>query len=240
MLLTFWSSKGGSGTSTVAAACAGVLAEHHAPVLLVDLAGDQPALVGAAVDPTTGLADWLALGPEAPTEALARIAVEIDGPRFTLLPMGRPVHDAPSAQPSTGAAGAALAMALTASGAVAVADLGRADTPAQGAMAELADATILVIRPCYLALRRAVQAPALLHTHGIVMVDEPGRALGAREIRDVLGVPVLARVAWRSAIARAADAGLVLARTPDALRRPLTRMAGRWIDMPDIGPGAAA
>ncbi len=238
MLLTFWSSKGGSGTSTVSTACAGVLAEHHAPVQLVDLAGDQPALVGAAADPTTGLNDWLALGPEAPTEALVRIAVEIDGPAFTLLPMGRPTRDGHA--PPTGAAGAALAMALAEAGGVAVADLGRADTPALVAMAELADATLLVIRPCYLALRRAVQAPALKHTHGVVMIDEPGRALGAREISDVLGVPVLARVAWRSAIARAADAGLVLARTPDALRRPLTRMAGRWLDMPDIGPGAAA
>ena len=239
MLYTFWSSKGGSGTSTIACACAGVLAEHHAPVSLVDLAGDQPALLGTATDPATGLADWLALGPEAPTEALARLAVDIDGSDLVLLPLGRSAGEPERVVP-TGAAGAALAMALQASGATVVADLGRAETAAQIAMAELADATLLVIRPCYLALRRAVQAPALRHTSGVVVVDEPGRALGVREIRDVLGLPVLARVAWRSAIARATDAGLVLVRTPDALRRPLSRMVGPWIGLPDVGPEAAA
>ncbi|MGH8983787.1 MAG: hypothetical protein ACRDY6_07910, partial [Acidimicrobiia bacterium] len=75
MLLALWSPKGGSGTSVLAAACSIVLARHGG-ARLADLEGDQPAIFGVDVDPPTGLTDWLAAGPEAPTEALEKLAVE--------------------------------------------------------------------------------------------------------------------------------------------------------------------
>ena len=67
---------------------------------------------------------------------------------------------------------------------------------------------------------RAVQAPALARTAGAVLIDEPGRSLSEKELVDVLGVPVLARVAVRSAVARAVDAGVLATRLPDSLARP--------------------
>ncbi len=57
--------------------------------------------------------------------------------------------------------------------------------------------TVVVVRGCYLTLRRAVRAPALACTTGAVLVEEPGRSLSRREVVDVLGVPVLARVPFR-------------------------------------------
>ena len=72
-LLAFWSPKGGSGTSVIAAACALHAAQTTGSVRLVDLCGDQPAILGLGADPETGVADWLAAGPTAPTDALDRL-----------------------------------------------------------------------------------------------------------------------------------------------------------------------
>ena len=58
-------------------------------------------------------------------------------------------------------AGAALAVALRDGPVPVVVDCGRAAEPASRAVAEVADATVVVVRGCYLTLRRAVRAPAL-------------------------------------------------------------------------------
>ena len=111
--------------------------------------------------------------------------------------------------------------------------------PRRRAVAEVADATVAVVRGCYLTLRRAVRAPALDCTMGTVLVEEPGRSLARREVADVLGVPVLARVPFRDQVFRAVDAGVLPARLPDALARAASDLATRV----GLGPahrGAAA
>lgn len=212
-LLAVWSPKGGSGTSVVAAACSLVLA-RTGPARLADLAGDQPAVLGLGTDPETGLADWLAVGPGAPTEALDRLTVEI-GPDLALLPVG---GGQLASRRSDADAGAALAVALR-DGPPTVVDLGTVDGAHGRAVLEVADATLIVVRPCYLALRRAVRLEATRRASGVVLVEEPGRALGVREVADVLGRPVVARVPVRDTIARAVDAGVLPARLPESLER---------------------
>jgi len=211
-LLAIWSPKGGSGTSVVAAACSLVLA-RTAPTRLADLAGDQPAVLGLGTDPETGLVDWLAVGPGAPTEVLDRLAVEV-APDLSLLPRGA---GASGRRPDAGA-GAALAVALR-DGPPTVADLGTSERAESRALLEVADAALLVVRPCYLALRRAVRLEATRRAAGVVLVEEPGRALGSREVADVLGRPVVARIAVRDTIARAVDAGVLPTRLPEPLER---------------------
>lgn len=211
-LLAIWSPKGGSGTSVVAAACSLVLA-RTAPARLADLAGDQPAVLGLGTDPETGLVDWLALGPGAPTEALGRLAVEVVQD-LTLLPLGGAAADR---RPDP-ASGSALATALR-DGPPTVADLGTLGRAEARALLEAADASLIVVRPCYLALRRAVRLEATRRAAGIVLVEEPGRALGTREVADVLGRPVVARIPVRDTIARAVDAGVLPTRLPEPLER---------------------
>jgi hypothetical protein len=46
--------------------------------------------------------------------------------------------------------------------------------------------SLLVTRPCYLALRRALHDGATSNASGVVAVTEPGRALGGRERRVFL------------------------------------------------------
>lgn len=220
MLLSVCTPKGGSGASVVTAACSLVLA-GSVGARLADFAGDQPALLGLGADPPTGLTDWLAAGPEAPADALDRLAVDA-APGLVLLPTGG--ADVASASPE---AGAALAVVLRDAPVTTIADLGTAAAPALQALLEVSDAAVIVMRGCYLALRRAVRHERFQRVVGAVVVDEPGRALGAHEVADVLGVPVLATFPLRASIARTVDAGVLTTRMPDLLARPARRLLDR-------------
>jgi len=213
-LLAFWSPKGGSGTSVTAAACA-IHAARNGPARLVDLRGDQPAILGLGTDPETGVADWLAAGPAAPTDALDRLAVEVV-PGLVLVPRGR--SSSVLAPADAAESGAALAVALR-DGALTIVDAGVPDTPAARALVEVADASLLVVRECYLALRRAAAASLTARASGLVVVQEPGRSLGPADVAQVLGRPVTARIPYRMAVARAVDAGVLPNRLPEPLSR---------------------
>jgi hypothetical protein len=161
-----------------------------------------------------GLAAWLAGGPASPSEALDRLALAV-APGLVLLPLG--VAGGPEPLPE---AGAALATALR-DGCETVLDAGlAAGRPAAQAAVEVADASVVVVRGCYLALRRAVRTPLVARAAGAVLVDEPGRALGEREVGEVLGLPILARFPVRPSVARAVDAGVLVARLPGHLAGP--------------------
>jgi hypothetical protein len=82
-----------------------------------------------------------------------------------------------------------------------------------------ASLSLLVLRPCYLAVRRAVAAP--VRPSGLVLIREPGRSLTADDIEQVLGVPVRAEIDVEPAVARAVDAGTFLPKLPSSLVRAL-------------------
>jgi hypothetical protein len=221
LLIALWSATGGSGTSVFTAGCALVLARddrdngHVGGVRVADLAGDLPAIFGLSADPEVGLADWLAAGAEAPTEALDRFLVEVAS-GVALLPRGGTALAPTTASPE---AGAALAVALGSTTAPVLVDCGTARAPALHAVVEVADVALVVLRSCYLSLRRAVNSPCLPHTAGVVLLDESDRTLGASQIGDVLDLPVLTRIAVDARIARAVDAGVLSSRLPDPLAR---------------------
>ncbi|MFZ1439917.1 MAG: hypothetical protein WAS75_12430, partial [Candidatus Microthrix subdominans] len=85
-MITVWSPKGGQGLSvTVAALALAHLRHDGASVAIVDLAGDQPAVLGVEGVGSVGVLDWL--GSRASPQALGRTAIEvIDG--LTLIPRG--------------------------------------------------------------------------------------------------------------------------------------------------------
>jgi MinD superfamily P-loop ATPase len=220
MLLALWSPKGGSGTSVVAATLA-LVAAGRGEVRLADLGGDQPAILGLPGVSGSGLAAWLSVGPSAPSEWLDEMAVPVV-PGLSVLPRGPGTVEGAVAE-----AGAALAVALR-DGAVTVLDAGAgADTPAARAAVEVADTALMVIRPCYLALRRAVADPRLAGSQGAILVEEPGRALDAGDVAAVLGLPVVGRFPVRAEIARAVDAGVLRDRLPAPLAASATAVLGR-------------
>jgi hypothetical protein len=59
----------------------------------------------------------------------------------------------------------------------------------------------------------------------IVLLTEPGRALGRGDVERAVGAPVVAEVAVDPQVARAVDAGLLTSRLPRGLARELARAA---------------
>lgn len=211
MLVACWSSKGGSGTTVIAAALALTRAERGAgPSLLADLAGDLPAVLGLTEPDGPGLAGWLAAGPGVPADALSRLELEVS-PHLHLLARGKGLLAEDRAE--------VLAALLGADPRTVVVDCGTAPQGAAQVVAAEADRSILVTRPCFLSLRRALESP--VHPSQVVLVTEPGRAIGRRDVERCLGAPVVATVEVDPAVARAVDAGLLTARLPRALAREL-------------------
>ena len=218
MVVCCWSAKGGQGTSVVACALALRLAQSSPlGAVLVDLAGDAPAVAGMPdAQCGVGVADWLREGHGVPSDALARLEVPVTA-GLALLPRGAGELRVERAD--------VLAAVLRAESRPVVVDAGVvADGDSVAALlAAAADESLLVTRPCYLALRRARTAP--VRPSGLVVVHEPGRALSAADVEDALDVPVYAEVDLTVRIARLVDAGVFVARAPRSLFRELRRAA---------------
>lgn len=210
MIITCWSVKGGSGTTVVATSLALVLGRQmSSDVLLVDLGGDAPAVLGLAEPTGPGVGDWLDQGGGS---LLSQLEVQA-APFVRLVPTGV----------RTLAGGSALLEALSTDERTVVIDAGVLSPGPSLDLISGATTSLLVLRPCYLALRRAAMAP--VRPSGVVMVQEPGRALGRKDVESVLGVPVVSEVLLDPNVARAVDAGLLAARLPRGLVRSLRSAA---------------
>lgn len=216
-MVVCWSAKGGQGTSVVACALALVMArDASTDVLLVDLAGDAPAVAGLPDAPSArGVTDWLGEGELVPSDGLARLEVAM-GHGLSLLPRGH--------GPATSTRAHALASLLEVDPRPVVVDAGVIGDNGLGAtLAARAAASLLVMRPCFLAVRRAMSAP--VRPSGIVLVVEEGRSLTAHDIESALGVPVRAQVQLTAQVARAVDAGVLVTRLPRSLEKELRHAA---------------
>lgn len=211
MFTLCWSAKGGSGTTVVAASLA-LISARTGPTVIIDLGGDVAAALGAATPSGPGVTEWLA-SPHADAGALWRLAVDVASDLALVHPGAAPVPG--PALPEVHAE--RLIAAISHCPHPVVVDAGQVVGPA--ALHHCATASLLVVRQCYLGLRRATALPAV--AHGAVLVEEPGRALGSADIERALGVPVVATVPWDPAVARAVDAGLLATRLPASLGRQL-------------------
>ncbi|MEQ8719545.1 MAG: hypothetical protein RIE08_18230 [Acidimicrobiales bacterium] len=218
-----FTTKGGSGCTVFSALTALALARtgDGPGVLAVDLGGDLPAALGIADPAGPGLAEWLGAEEDPPPDALARLEVSAR-PGLSLLPRG--------AVAITVSSRAALLTRHLLSdprpvvvdvGNIASADLADAAAALRRAFVAAASRAWLVTRPCYLALRASRGSGAV--PDGVVVMSEPGRALGAADVADVIGAPVVLELDVDPAIARAVDAGLLGTRIPHGARRVLER-----------------
>jgi hypothetical protein len=206
MISVLYAAKGGSGTTVLAAS---IGATARKPTLLVDLDGDLPGALGLPERDAPGVIDWLR--SDAPATRLRDL--ELDGGEgLRVLPRGRPGAAPPDRW-------GALAAALVADGREVVVDAGTAEPPVD--LVAVADRTLIVCRACYLGLRDAQRART--RPTGVVLVHEPGRALGRADVESSVGAPIVATVLLDPGIARAVDAGLLSGSFPGGLRRAL-----RW------------
>ena len=86
MLTVFHSVKGGSGVTVTAAVAADTMSRRRSTIL-VDLCGDQPAVLGLAEPSSEGVRDWL-VKPESGREELEKLLVPVKKD-LRLLPMGK-------------------------------------------------------------------------------------------------------------------------------------------------------
>ena len=216
MLVACWSPKGGSGT-TVTAVLLALACARSSPggVLLADLCGDVPAALGVADPDGPGLAEWLAASRDVGADALGRLEVDV-GRGVGLLPRG-----AASVAAGTALRAELLASVLAADERAVVADCSGVERSPGREVAAGATLSLEVLRPCYLALRRALAVS--VQPTGVILLDEPGRALQRHDVEDVLGAPVWAEVPVDGSISRAVDAGLLGARLPRPVERALER-----------------
>lgn len=212
-LMVCWSSKGGSGTSVTASALA--IAAARCPeatkTLIVDLDGDIPAILGLD-EPAIGLAEWMTL-PTAFT--IDELLIESS---TGLLVLPRGAGALPERRsPSWSVLARALNDRVECSWTVIV-DGGSSPIPHE--LAAVVARHFLVVRPCYLALRRARQVDCTLD--GVIVVEEPNRVLTAADIESVVGVPISATLSFAADIARRVDAGVIANRPPRDLIEALS------------------
>lgn len=216
MIIACWSVKGGVGTTVVAAGLALVRERRPGtPVLLVDLAGDLPTVLGLPEPVGPGVAEWLAAGPETPPDALARLEIAA-GPGLSLLHRGvGPLHPQRAG---------VLVQVLAASDRPVVVDCGViGEGGVASRVAAEAGRSLLVSRLCMLAMRRAAVAP--LRPSGVVIVRDVGRSLSAHDVGRCAGAPIVADVAADPSVARAVDAGLLASRLPKGFADTLRSIA---------------
>jgi hypothetical protein len=220
MVTLCWAAKGGSGTTVVATALA---LSSPRPSLLVDLDGEIPAVLGLPEPDRPGVAEWLLSDTSA--DHLAELLIDI-APRTWLLPWqsatsDRLHHSVAHHDARWALLGDWLHDWSSQWGCDVTVDVGTRVPPEP--LAIRADRSLLVTRPCYLSLRRAVRST--VRPTGVILVDEPGRGLAQRDVEHALGVPIEAVVSLDPTVSRAVDAGLLASRLPRVMTRALRRAA---------------
>ena len=206
------SPKGGTGTSVVAASLA-IVSSSSSPTLLVDLSGDQAAILGLP-QPPIGLSDWA----NGMTYREFDEIISLCHDNLYLAPTGTFDFET-----LNGNAWDKLLRALSlkhSEGCNIIVDLGRADIPL--ALRKIVDTCYLVTRPCYLALRRAVDLETAFS--GVIVVNEPDRVLTSRDVESVLKLKCVAEIPYTSEISRRVDSGLLKSRLPMALQSVLSQL----------------
>ncbi len=213
-MIVCWSVKGGSGTTVVASTLALMrAAESQRGALLVDLAGDVPAVLGLAEPSGPGISEWFTNRDHGSAMALQSIAVQATA-NLQMIAQGSKLLD-------TNLNFTELCTALRTFDIPIIIDAG-CGLPSPDLLAH-ASSSLLVTRPCYLSLRRAAQLS--VSPTGIVLINEVGRALGKHDVEAVIGAPVVAEITFDAAIARAVDAGLLASRIPTIMSKQLATVA---------------
>jgi hypothetical protein len=195
MSTIFMSSKGGNCTTVTAAAFALHQAASGIRTIIIDLCGDQPAVLGLAEPQGPGINDWLAEDSNATISDLLSLGTVINDNVLLLHRGSRFVTGEPRWSD--------FAELMSSDNGYVVIDAGSGYLPDDLRLA--VTHITLVIRPCYIALRRAAHQT---RPTDVFAINEPERALTVKDIGHVLGVPIHAEVPHSAVISRAVDAGV--------------------------------
>ena len=216
----YWSIKGGVGTSVSAAAVAIRLADEERDVVLVDLEGDQPALLGMMSSEADihGLGDWLR--GETESDDIVALCEQVkpgmvqDGSVWSdcrkLLRRGADIADNTDPQKIVDA------LSCLAQSHDVIVDGGLDRLCVRSLITGPHHTAVCVLQPCYLALSRA---PTVIGPYDeILLVVPPGRALRKSDIMAALGANNVERIPWDPRVGRAVDAGTIVSMLPPPLQ----------------------
>lgn len=199
MSTLFMSPKGGNCTTVTASAYALVSAMRGTNTLLIDLCGDVPAAIGMAEPHGPGINDWLNEDNIGDPQQMVMLGTPVI-PGLVVLHRGaRFVTGEPRWE--------ALATAISSLPHDVIIDAGTTYVPE--VLTQAVNNVSMVVKPCYLSLRRASRLP---RPSNVFVIKEDNRALTVKDVGNVLGVPVAAEIPYEAAISRAVDAGLLTAR----------------------------
>jgi hypothetical protein len=199
MSTIFMSSKGGNCTTVTATAFSLIAASRGLPTVLIDLCGDVPAVIGLPEPTTPGINDWLAEDSLLDAESLVKLGTPLS-PGLVVVHRGARFVQGQPRWTDLATAISSLPMNIAID-----AGTGYLPDELRNAGAEIT----MVVKPCYLSLRRATQ---LSRPTNCIVIREEGRALTVKDVGNVLGVPVVAEIPYEAAISRAVDAGLLSSR----------------------------
>jgi hypothetical protein len=206
VVLACWSLTGGCGTTAVAVSLAILAGRRHGRALLVDVAGDAPAVLGVD-DGGPGLAEWLAVGGVLDPPGRGWTAPVLDGGGgLAVVPRGTgPLRPRRSVEMLAHLLAADERPVVVDCGALGPAQRDGDLTGAGAVLARRAETSLLVMRACPLALRRLADTPVPLS--GVIVLREPGRYLPTGEVEASAGAPVVAEVPYDPAVATAIETG---------------------------------
>ena len=223
MLLALWSPKGGSGTSVLAA-----VARSSSPG-----SRRRPARRPRR-RPTGDLRPRRRAASRAPRLARRRSRGAQRGARPARGRGGARCRAAPARRIRARArtrrlaeAGAALAVALRDGPIAMIVDCGARRTPRRRRSSRSPTSRSSSCAAVTSRCGARCAAPALARTVGVVLVEETDRSLTAKEVADVLDLPVLARVPVKMAIFRAVDAGVLAGAVCRSVARPASVLVRR-------------
>lgn len=220
MLITVFSPKGGSGTTTCAALIAKSFSQQFSiPTVLIDAYdGDVETVVGVDSESEYGFIQWTeAKDPTA--NNLARIATSISD-NFSFVSYSSVKNDkynAPAPSQSIqekNQKAAQLVEALSNNESNYVIDIGTNVNESTNAIIEASDIVVMVIKGCYISLNRASSHPYSSSADSVIVLSEPGRTITSKQICDVLRIKCVIEIEARRDFAKCIDAGILIFRTP--------------------------
>lgn len=259
MIYSCWSLKGGTGTTSLATALALNLSrEQEKEILLVDLAGDIPAVLGIASLTPVGIGDWLSVGENLEADSLKHLEFEVTS-KLSLLPRGRAplatlsqvlTPDALVAELEFQASiyAADFIKQLSADERLVIIDCGnlwdtalnvrnqaecqQPDLLFRREVCQAADTSWVFTRSCYLSLRRL--ASFFMSPDGVVFLKEANRSLTASDIIEIAGAPIAFGVSIEASVMNAIDSGLLSTRLPRRLEKMLVNLFANDIKSDDL------
>ena len=219
MLITVFSPKGGSGTSTCAAllakSCSMILAKQ---TVLIDAAnGDIETIVGFNSESKYGFIQWLESATPT-SHSLEKISNFIEDNfsyvSYSSIKENCYIDKCVQSDGNNKFKIQEIISTLSTSESNYIIDIGTNINELNNALIESSDFVFMVLRGCYITLSRATKHPYLEQSDVAIYIAESGRSITAKQMGTVLKLKCIIEIEARRDFAKVIDAGVLLFRTP--------------------------